>query len=62
MHQLFGAKRERKSAVARQLGSDIKTVRRCLRQSESQLYRRPSPVMQVGSPFSFLKQEAGDFQ
>lgn len=40
VHRLFEMERCSKSAIARELGLDVKTVRRCLRQSEWTPYRR----------------------
>lgn len=41
VHRLFNKSRWSKSGIARELGLDVKTVRRCLRQEEWRPYRRP---------------------
>lgn len=59
IHHLFKERRWSKSAIARELGLDVKTVRSCLRQAEWQPYRRaPRSHTLLAAHAAFLRQRA----
>jgi transposase len=61
IHQLFEVEKWTKLAIARELGLDVKTVRRCLRQREWTAYRRQAPSETLLSPHAeFLKRRAAE--
>ncbi|MGH2621257.1 MAG: IS21 family transposase [Anaerolineales bacterium] len=59
IHQLFEVEKWTKSAIARELGLDVKTVRRCLRQREWTPYRRQAaPDTLLSAHAEFLDRRA----
>jgi transposase len=59
IHRLFAVEKWTKLAIARELGLDVKTVRRSLRQREWRPYRRHAPQDTLLSPHAeFLKRRA----